>query len=113
MTPLKRVVTLARISRNEENSGAQKKAVVFIGRQHPGETASSFVLEEIIQQLLLPVSSNEMEFLLGKFDFYLIPMLNVDGVLLGNYRCNANGFDLNRGWDREEGAQPEVSFVKN
>lgn len=26
----------------------------------------------------------------------IVPMLNVDGVLTGNYRCNLAGVDLNR-----------------
>ena len=29
-------------------------------------------------------------------------MLNPDGVILGNSRCNFNGFDLNRQWKKTE-----------
>lgn len=32
------------------------------------------------------------------FIYYFIPMVNVDGVLLGNYRTNIKGYDLNRNW---------------
>lgn len=32
------------------------------------------------------------------FTFYIIPMINPDGVLFGNYRCNLYGTDLNRIW---------------
>lgn len=28
-----------------------------------------------------------------------VPMLNPDGVYLGNYRCSLMGFDLNRHWE--------------
>lgn len=28
----------------------------------------------------------------------IVPMLNPDGVYLGNYRCSLMGFDLNRHW---------------
>ena len=28
----------------------------------------------------------------------IVPMLNVDGVVLGNYRCGVAGLDLNRQW---------------
>jgi murein tripeptide amidase MpaA len=31
-----------------------------------------------------------------KFVFKLVPMINVDGVINGNYRCSLCGSDLNR-----------------
>ena len=47
-----------------------------------------------------------LEFLTGKtpeaallrenFIFKIVPMLNPDGVINGNYRCNLAGVDLNR-----------------
>lgn len=41
-------------------------------------------------------------------------MINVDGVVLGNYRCNAMGYDLNRNWEGEEKAKhPEIVYIKN
>ena len=32
------------------------------------------------------------------FVFKLVPMLNPDGVVVGNYRCSLSGLDLNRVW---------------
>ena len=32
------------------------------------------------------------------FIFKIIPMLNPDGVIHGNYRSNISGYDLNRKW---------------
>jgi len=41
-------------------------------------------------------------------------MINVDGVTLGNYRCNFHGVDLNRVWQSEDSRRhPEVGFVKS
>jgi len=34
----------------------------------------------------------------SKFVFKVVPMLNPDGVISGNYRCNLAGYDLNRNW---------------
>jgi murein tripeptide amidase MpaA len=35
-------------------------------------------------------------FLRETFVFKIIPMLNPDGVVVGNYRCSLSGHDLNR-----------------
>ena len=32
------------------------------------------------------------------FVFKVVPMLNPDGVIVGNYRCSLAGLDLNRQW---------------
>ena len=55
------------------------------------------MMEGIIQFL-----TSEQEIantLRDKFIFKLIPMLNPDGVIHGNYRTNLAGIDLNRVWD--------------
>lgn len=41
-------------------------------------------------------------------------MLNADGVIVGNYRTNLMGFDLNRKWDQYDKNKtfPEVNAVK-
>jgi Predicted carboxypeptidase len=40
----------------------------------------------------------EAEKLRNQFIFKIIPMLNPDGVIHGNYRCDLAGRDLNRVW---------------
>lgn len=46
---------------------------------------------------------------------YVIPMVNVDGVVFGHYRTNLAGKDLNRKWNvtEREVACPEVTSIKN
>jgi murein tripeptide amidase MpaA len=39
-----------------------------------------------------------MEILRDKFLFKIFPMINPDGVILGNYRFSYSGNDLNRKW---------------
>lgn len=41
-------------------------------------------------------------------------MVNVDGVIMGNYRGNFAGYDLNRCWLKTDpNKQPEVFAIKN
>ncbi len=40
------------------------------------------------------------ENLFKKFVIKIIPMINPDGVVLGNSRCNFHGYDLNRQWKK-------------
>jgi murein tripeptide amidase MpaA len=40
----------------------------------------------------------ERDWLLQNYTFRIFPMVNVDGVLLGNFRCDLSGMDMNRNW---------------
>lgn len=40
----------------------------------------------------------EAQILRNNFVFKIVPMLNPDGVINGNYRCSLAGCDLNRRW---------------
>jgi murein tripeptide amidase MpaA len=42
--------------------------------------------------------TTEAKALRDQFVFKIIPMLNPDGVINGNYRCSLLGCDLNRRW---------------
>ena len=43
----------------------------------------------------------------------IVPMLNPDGVYLGNYRCSLMGFDLNRHWhDPSSWTHPSLFATK-
>jgi len=63
---------------------------------HPGESNASFIVEGIIDFLM----SNEQEaqVLRDRYVFKIVPMLNPDGVIVGNYRVSLGGYDLNRQW---------------
>jgi murein tripeptide amidase MpaA len=61
-----------------------KKGIVITARVHPGESNSSFIAEGIITFLL--GNSREAIFLRNNFVFKIIPMINPDGVIYGNYR---------------------------
>ncbi len=76
-----------------------KKAIIISSRVHPGEPQSSYMLKGTIDYFL----SEEAKELRKHFVIRIIPMLNVDGVIYGNYRCSLLGVDLNRKW-----VQPNV-----
>lgn len=82
---------------------------MFLARQHPGEPQGSYVMQGIIDYLTSP----EAEFLRENCIFKILPMINVDGVILGNYRCGLEGGDLNRHWHRpNKKLHPTVYFAK-
>jgi murein tripeptide amidase MpaA len=74
----------------------KKEGVVLTARIHPGESISSLMMKGVIDFLVSndPIASE----LRDKFVFKIIPMLNPDGVINGNYRCSLAGCDLNRRW---------------
>lgn len=84
-----------------------KKVVLVTARIHPGESNSSYVCEGLIKA----IASDESRFkeLRKKYHFYIIPMLNPDGVVAGNYRTSLFGKDLNRTFNQSRKyAFPEI-----
>ena len=64
-------------------------------RVHPGETNSNFVFDGFVDFLF---SQEGGAGLLQNFVFKLVPCLNPDGAVCGNYRSSLAGVDLNRQW---------------
>jgi hypothetical protein len=73
-----------------------KKYIYLCARVHASEVTSSMVLEGIIN--LLISGSSIAQDILSKYTFIILPMLNPDGVVMGNYRSTIFGRDLNRQW---------------
>lgn len=74
----------------------QKKAIFLTSRVHPGEPQASHMMDGLLAYLL----SKEAEPLRKHFVIRIVPMLNPDGVIYGNYRCSLLGCDLNRKWEK-------------
>uniref|UniRef100_T1IZX3 Peptidase M14 domain-containing protein n=1 Tax=Strigamia maritima TaxID=126957 RepID=T1IZX3_STRMM len=72
----------------------KKRVIVVTARVHPGETPSSWVMKGLID--LLTGDTTIAQTLREKFIFKLVPMLNPDGVIVGNNRYSLSGRDLNR-----------------
>ncbi|XP_041852156.1 cytosolic carboxypeptidase 2 [Melanotaenia boesemani] len=86
-------ITSKAVGRQESRN---KKAVVVTARVHPGETNGSWVMEGLLDFLL--GDSDDAQLLRDNFVFKVVPMLNPDGVVVGNYRCSLAGRDLNRNY---------------
>lgn len=89
-----------------------KKYIVLTGRVHPGEHNASWVMKGLIDFLL---SSNQKAIHLREnYIFKIIPMLNPDGVINGNLRCNLAAYDLNRTWkDPSSMLHPTIFYSKS
>ncbi|KAK3697423.1 hypothetical protein QZH41_019236, partial [Actinostola sp. cb2023] len=73
-----------------------KRAVVITARVHPGETNSSWMMKGLLD--FLTSNNPDAKLLRDTFVFKIVPMINPDGVIVGNYRCSLTGRDLNRNY---------------
>ncbi|XP_066278740.1 uncharacterized protein [Branchiostoma lanceolatum] len=89
------VLTITNPSKNPEDAKV-KKAVVLSARVHPGETNASWMMKGFLDYL--SGNSADAKLLRDTFIFKIVPMLNPDGVIVGNYRCSLAGRDLNRNY---------------
>lgn len=88
-----------------------KKNVIICARVHPGESNSSFMMQGLIKYLL--GNSLQARELRKRCVFKIIPMSNPDGVIIGNYRTNMAGNDLNRKYHApDEKLHPTVCAIK-
>ena len=71
-----------------------RRGVVISARVHPGETNGSWMMQGVMDTLTS--NSKLARSLRSNFVFRLVPMLNPDGVVVGNYRTSLAGLDLNR-----------------
>jgi len=68
---------------------AIRRAVILTSRVHPGESNASFIMHGTLEYL---ISDDEgAKYLRNNFVFKIVPMLNPDGVIIGNYRCSLSG----------------------
>ena len=77
-------------------TGVRKRTVVVMARQQPGESPSSLIVQGLIDFL---VSKHRVAVQLReKLIFKIFPMMNPDGVFLGNYKGSLFGEELSSCW---------------
>jgi murein tripeptide amidase MpaA len=103
------VITIT--SKENLENYSKRKGVVLTSRVHPGETVGSWMMRGVL--FFLASDNKEAKLLRDNFIFKVIPMLNPDGVVNGNYRCSLAGCDLNRRWQKPHKVlQPVIWHVK-
>jgi len=86
-----------------------KKGIFLSARVHPGESNSSWMMKGAIDFLV--GNTPEAKALRDNFVFKIVPILNPDGVINGNYRCSLSGQDLNRRWKTPNKVLHPVNFA--
>jgi len=90
-------LTITSKDKDPKSAKAMAKKGVFISaRVHPGESNASWMMKGVIEYLV--GQTPEAKALRDNFVFKIVPILNPDGVINGNYRCCLSGQDLNRRW---------------
>uniref|UniRef100_A0A8D0EG63 Cytosolic carboxypeptidase 2 n=1 Tax=Strix occidentalis caurina TaxID=311401 RepID=A0A8D0EG63_STROC len=77
-------------------AAAAKRVVVLSARVHPGESGGSWAMRGFLDFLLS--AHPDAQLLRRLFVFKVVPMLNPDGVVVGNSRCSLAGRDPNRAY---------------
>ncbi|MCP4413023.1 MAG: hypothetical protein GY808_10735, partial [Gammaproteobacteria bacterium] len=94
---------------NTSVPSANKKIICIVGRQHSAETSSSHMLKGLIDFL---ISDNIYAHgFRNNFIWYIVPMVNPDGVFTGNSRATSEGNDGNRDWGNDD--TEEVTLVRD
>ena len=112
-TPL---VTFAAKTNEAVLSAYQKPIIMISARVHPGEPPASFLAEGLLRALLSPRNAGTVERLLNIAEIHVVPMLNPDGVVVGNSRVSLGGVDMNRRWGADvlnPLVTPEVAVLKD
>ena len=83
--------------------------IVVISRQHPPEVTGYLAMKAFVET----ISSDSKDAIAfrKKYNTYVFPLVNPDGVDNGHWRHNMGGIDLNRDW--EDFNQPETALIRD
>ena len=73
-----------------------QKMLMVISMQHPPEVPGYLAMKAFVETIC--ENSPEARKFRSKYNLYLMPQMNPDGVANGHWRHNAGGIDTNRDW---------------
>ena len=79
--------------------GNGARNVWIIGRQHPGETVGSWIVEGFLKSVISPLKNITLR---------IIPCINPDGVYNGYWYTNKNGVNLNLDWTSKKTKEVKI-----
>lgn len=86
-----------------------KQIIVVLSRQHPPEVTGFLAMQAFVETIC---SGNEIaDSFRRKYNAYVIPLANPDGVDNGHWRHSSGGIDLNRDWS--DFNQPETRAIRD
>lgn len=86
-----------------------KAIIVVLSRQHPPEVTGYLAMRAFVETIS---SDREIaKMFRKKYNTYVFPLVNPDGVDNGHWRHNMGGVDLNRDWS--DFNQPETSIIRD
>lgn len=86
-----------------------KEMLMVISMQHPPEVTGYLAMKAFVETIC--ADTPEAGSFRRKYNLYLMPMMNPDGVANGHWRHNAGGIDTNRDWVNQN--QPEPGALAN
>lgn len=93
-----------------DNPDSKIQKVVVSARVHPGENPASFAMEGFLR-FLINAEDQRAILLRQRYIFYIIPMINIDGVINGYQRTNINGINLNRAYHNPNQEEHPIIFA--
>jgi hypothetical protein len=98
---------LLRLEAPSAGRGRKGPAAYILARQHAGETPGSWVLDG----LLRAVAAERRSGRLRRISWWVVPFMNLDGVVAGDYGKDSQPVDFNRSWSPVT-MRPEVLAVQ-
>ena len=83
-------------------SAFQKPIILILARQTPNCTIGSFLVEGLVRSLLNTINKDQVVQLLTLCEVHIVPMINPDGVVVGNTQLSMAGVDLAAHWSPDK-----------